>query len=82
MFLSLMFVGQAYLFCSFEIMAAVPKRIEKETQKLFQEPRMICSVSLCKSSVAPGLTACPDPENYRYFHVTMEGPSGTPYEGM
>ncbi len=24
----------------------------------------------------------PDEDNLRYFHVTMEGPSGTPYEGM
>eukprot|EP00386_Alphamonas_edax_P010379 GDKI01033570.1.p1 GENE.GDKI01033570.1~~GDKI01033570.1.p1 ORF type:complete len:152 (+),score=46.68 GDKI01033570.1:82-537(+) len=47
---------------------AIPKRIEKETQKLQQEP-------------PPGLSAIPDPGNYRYFKVLMEGPSGTPYEG-
>jgi ubiquitin-conjugating enzyme E2 N len=32
--------------------------------------------------IAPGIIANPDAENYRYFHVTMEGPGGTPYEGM
>merc|ERR1711862_339829 len=43
-------------------------RIEKETQKLQQEP-------------APGLSAVPDKDNYRYFHITAAGPVGTPYEG-
>jgi ubiquitin-protein ligase len=32
--------------------------------------------------VAPGIVAEPDADNYRYFHVSMEGPGGTPYEGM
>eukprot|EP00413_Alexandrium_margalefii_P049576 CAMPEP_0204608350 /NCGR_PEP_ID=MMETSP0661-20131031/60264_1 /ASSEMBLY_ACC=CAM_ASM_000606 /TAXON_ID=109239 /ORGANISM="Alexandrium margalefi, Strain AMGDE01CS-322" /LENGTH=170 /DNA_ID=CAMNT_0051619855 /DNA_START=68 /DNA_END=579 /DNA_ORIENTATION=+ len=49
-------------------MAAIPKRIEKETQKLHQEP-------------PPGMSALPDKDNYRYFHITMCGPQGTPYEG-
>mmetsp|Transcript_7046 Transcript_7046/g.20025 ORF Transcript_7046/g.20025 Transcript_7046/m.20025 type:complete len:151 (+) Transcript_7046:104-556(+) len=49
-------------------MAAIPKRIEKETQKLAQEP-------------PPGLDARPDADNYRYFHITMTGPQGTPYDG-
>eukprot|EP00440_Ansanella_granifera_P076302 gb/GFBE01082803.1/.p1 GENE.gb/GFBE01082803.1/~~gb/GFBE01082803.1/.p1 ORF type:complete len:152 (+),score=32.78 gb/GFBE01082803.1/:1-456(+) len=49
-------------------MAAIPKRIEKETQKLSQEP-------------PPGVDAKPTPDNYRYFQIHMEGPQGTPYEG-
>mmetsp|Transcript_94793 Transcript_94793/g.149963 ORF Transcript_94793/g.149963 Transcript_94793/m.149963 type:complete len:152 (-) Transcript_94793:26-481(-) len=49
-------------------MAAVPKRIEKETQKLHEEP-------------PPGVSAIPDQANYRYFHISMGGPGGTPYEG-
>ncbi|CAJ1354893.1 unnamed protein product [Effrenium voratum] len=49
-------------------MAAIPKRIEKETQKLETEP-------------PPGVEAKPDPANYRYFHIMMSGPTGTPYEG-
>eukprot|EP00929_Paragymnodinium_shiwhaense_P109992 TRINITY_DN76657_c0_g1_i1.p2 TRINITY_DN76657_c0_g1~~TRINITY_DN76657_c0_g1_i1.p2 ORF type:complete len:152 (-),score=28.88 TRINITY_DN76657_c0_g1_i1:158-613(-) len=49
-------------------MAAIPKRIEKETQKLSQEP-------------PPGVNAVPDKDNYRYFHISMLGPEGTPYEG-
>jgi len=46
---------------------AIPKRIEKETQKLFAEP-------------PPGVSAVPDPDNYRYFHITVLGPEGTPYQ--
>mmetsp|Transcript_11883 Transcript_11883/g.28332 ORF Transcript_11883/g.28332 Transcript_11883/m.28332 type:complete len:150 (-) Transcript_11883:54-503(-) len=49
-------------------MAAIPKRIEKETQKLYQEP-------------PPGVDAKVDNENYRYFHIAMAGPTGTSYEG-
>ena len=49
-------------------MAAIPKRIEKETQKLATEP-------------PPGVEAVPDKDNYRYFHIMVAGPSGTPYEG-
>ncbi|CAE8622033.1 unnamed protein product, partial [Polarella glacialis] len=41
--------------------------IEKETQKLSSEP-------------PPGVTAVPDKDNYRYFHINMSGPDGTPYE--
>jgi len=63
-------------------MGAVPKRIEKEIQKLSQEPRMNNFVFYPSFPVAPGISAVPDPENLRYFHVTMEGPSGTPYEGI
>ena len=63
-------------------MAAVPKRIEKETQKLSQEPRMSLLSHPIIHSSAPGIVANPDADNYRYFHVQMEGPGGTPYEGM
>mmetsp|Transcript_89721 Transcript_89721/g.178382 ORF Transcript_89721/g.178382 Transcript_89721/m.178382 type:complete len:152 (-) Transcript_89721:163-618(-) len=49
-------------------MAAIPKRIEKETQKLHSEP-------------PPGIEAVPDKDNHRYFHIMMAGPAGTPYEG-
>merc|ERR1712032_696099 len=48
-------------------MATIPKRIEKETLKLSQEP-------------PPGVEAVPDKNNYRYFHILMTGPQGTPYE--
>lgn len=41
-------------------MAGIPKRIEKETEKLAQEP-------------PPGFDARPDADNYRYFHITMTG---------
>merc|ERR1712113_114516 len=37
-------------------------------QKLQQEP-------------PPGVDAQPDKDNYRYFHIKMAGPAGTPYEG-
>ncbi|CEM35858.1 unnamed protein product [Vitrella brassicaformis CCMP3155] len=47
--------------------AGIPKRIEKETLKLSQEP-------------PPGINAQPDSGNYRYFKVLMEGPEGTPYQ--
>ncbi|KAF4657405.1 ubiquitin-conjugating enzyme E2 N [Perkinsus chesapeaki] len=46
---------------------AITKRIEKETQKLRDDP-------------PPGLYAVPDPDNSRYFHIWLEGPEGTPYE--
>jgi ubiquitin-conjugating enzyme E2 N len=64
-------------------MAVVPKRIEKETQKLSQEPRMFSyTFHISLHPLAPGINAVPDSGNYRYFHVTVEGPSGTPYESM
>lgn len=31
--------------------------------------------------LAPGISASPDPNNQRYFHIMMGGPGGTPYEG-
>ncbi|KIW09358.1 ubiquitin-conjugating enzyme E2 13 [Verruconis gallopava] len=49
-------------------MAALPKRIIKETERLAQEP-------------VPGITAVPHEDNLRYFDVTVDGPSQSPYEG-
>mmetsp|Transcript_46828 Transcript_46828/g.101795 ORF Transcript_46828/g.101795 Transcript_46828/m.101795 type:complete len:152 (+) Transcript_46828:26-481(+) len=46
---------------------AIPKRIEKETQKLETDP-------------PPGVNASPFPENYRHFHIQLHGPEGTPYQ--
>ena len=49
-------------------MAALPKRILKETQRLFEDP-------------VPGISAIPDETNARYFHVIITGPDGSPFEG-
>ncbi|OWF48757.1 ubiquitin-conjugating enzyme E2 N [Mizuhopecten yessoensis] len=48
-------------------MAGLPRRIIKETQRLMQEP-------------VSGITALPDENNARYFHVTVIGPKESPYE--
>eukprot|EP01066_Platyproteum_vivax_P009026 Platyproteum_vivax@DN3931_c0_g1_i1.p1 len=47
--------------------SGIPKRIEKETLKLQQDP-------------PPGISAVPFQGNYRHFDVGVEGPHGTPYE--
>merc|ERR1712091_473500 len=49
-------------------MAGLPRRIVKETQRLMQEP-------------VPGISAVPDDQNARYFHVVVAGPEGSPFEG-
>merc|ERR1719197_2169610 len=49
-------------------MAALPRRIVKETQRLVSEP-------------APGISATPYKDNLRYFNVIISGPSSSPYEG-
>jgi len=49
-------------------MANLPRRIIKETQRLQQEP-------------VPGIVAIPDEANARYFHVTVDGPAESPFEG-
>ena len=49
-------------------MAALPRRILKETQRLMEEP-------------VPGISAEVDNANARYFHVVVVGPQGSPYEG-
>ncbi|ESO84388.1 hypothetical protein LOTGIDRAFT_236339 [Lottia gigantea] len=47
-------------------MAGLPRRILKETQRLIQEP-------------VPGISAVPDENNGRYFHVVIKGPAESPY---
>lgn len=42
-------------------------RIAKETQRLLQDP-------------VPGISATPDDNNARYFHVIIAGPQGSPFE--
>eukprot|EP00735_Rhodelphis_limneticus_P013803 TRINITY_DN775_c0_g1::TRINITY_DN775_c0_g1_i1::g.18339::m.18339 TRINITY_DN775_c0_g1::TRINITY_DN775_c0_g1_i1::g.18339 ORF type:complete len:152 (+),score=24.76,sp/Q94A97/UBC35_ARATH/77.55/6e-82,UQ_con/PF00179.21/2.4e-51,Prok-E2_B/PF14461.1/4.3e-05,UEV/PF05743.8/0.023,RWD/PF05773.17/0.06 TRINITY_DN775_c0_g1_i1:43-498(+) len=49
-------------------MAELPKRIQKETQRLLQEP-------------VPGISATPFEDNLRHFNVLVSGPADTPYEG-
>jgi ubiquitin-conjugating enzyme E2 N len=46
----------------------LPKRIVKETQRLTREPVL-------------GLDFHVDSENERYYHLFLEGPNDTPYEG-
>ena len=48
--------------------AALPRRIQKETQRLMSEP-------------VPGITATPYEDNLRYFQVIVCGPGESPYEG-
>lgn len=47
-------------------MAALPKRIIKETERLVSDP-------------VPGILAVPSEENLRYFEVTIDGPASSPY---
>lgn len=47
---------------------ALPKRIIKETQRLMAEP-------------VTGISAIPDEQNARYFHVVVSGPEGSPFDG-
>ncbi|XP_050031904.1 ubiquitin-conjugating enzyme E2 N isoform X1 [Dermacentor andersoni] len=49
-------------------MSGLPRRIIKETQRLMAEP-------------VPGISAIPDEQNARYFHVVVAGPEGSPFEG-
>ncbi|CAK8675580.1 ubiquitin-conjugating enzyme E2 N-like [Clavelina lepadiformis] len=49
-------------------MAGLPRRITKETQRLLSEP-------------VQGISATPDENNLRYFHVTINGPKDSPFEG-
>ena len=69
-------------------MAALPKRIIKETERLMAEPYVNASYSLSiPSSTAhnegsvPGISAVPHEDNLRYFDVNIHGPSQSPYEG-
>lgn len=47
-------------------MAALPKRIIKETERLVSDP-------------VPGIVATPSEDNLRYFEVTIDGPNSSPY---
>lgn len=47
---------------------SISKRIQKETTSL-------------ASDAPPGISAYPDSNNHRYFHIMMTGPGGTPYDG-
>ena len=49
-------------------MSKLPTRILKETARLAQDPVM-------------GIHAEPSPDNARWFHVLIEGPPETPFEG-
>ncbi|EDV25913.1 Ubiquitin-conjugating enzyme E2 N [Trichoplax sp. H2] len=46
----------------------LPRRILKETERLLNEP-------------VPGIKALPDEQNARYFHVEVNGPKDSPFEG-
>eukprot|EP01147_Barroeca_monosierra_P011007 gene11007-3079_t len=45
------------------------RRIQKETQKLEE------------IDSSNGVSVVVDPDNYRYFHITLNGPKESPYEG-
>ncbi|KAF2708290.1 ubiquitin-conjugating enzyme E2 N [Pleomassaria siparia CBS 279.74] len=47
---------------------SLSKRIIKETQRLAED-------------AVPGISAVPHDDNLRYFDVTIDGPSQSPYEG-
>lgn len=49
-------------------MVDLSRRIIKETQRLMQDP-------------VPGISAEPDDNNGRYFHVMVAGPKDSPFEG-
>lgn len=49
-------------------MATLSRRIQKETERLNADP-------------VAGISASPDPQNARYFHIQIAGPVTTPYEG-
>jgi ubiquitin-conjugating enzyme E2 N len=50
-------------------MSGLPKRIIKESERLVKEP-------------VQGISATPHDDNLRYFDVTIDGPSQSPYEGQ
>lgn len=72
-------------------MAALPRRIIKETQRLMQEPvpgeqaHFMKSLTIrpffCSMSSVLGISAIPDEANARYFHVIVTGPEDSPFEG-
>ncbi|KAL9072608.1 MAG: hypothetical protein Q9161_003466 [Pseudevernia consocians] len=70
-------------------MAALPKRIVKETERLMAEPHVSHAhsqttqedsrLTILNPSV-PGISAVPHEDNLRYFDVKIHGPSQSPYE--
>ena len=48
-------------------MVSLNRRIQKETERLVIDP-------------VPGISASPDSDNPRYFHIQVAGPQITPYE--
>ena len=72
-------------------MAALPKRIVKETERLMAEPHVSHAhsqttqedsrLTISNPSV-PGISAVPHEDNLRYFDVKIHGPSQSPYEGQ
>ncbi|KJH45190.1 ubiquitin--protein ligase [Dictyocaulus viviparus] len=61
--------GECIAFNHEEKMAgALPRRIIKETQRLMADP-------------VPGISASPDDNNARYFHVMIAGPQDSPFAG-
>ncbi|KAG8462836.1 hypothetical protein KFE25_001609 [Diacronema lutheri] len=49
-------------------MGELPRRIQKETQRLLSEP-------------VAGISASPYQDNLRYFNVVLAGPATSPFEG-
>ena len=49
-------------------MAALPRRIVKETARMMKNP-------------IPGISATPHKDNLRYFDIIIAGPKDSPYEG-
>ncbi|KAL9106313.1 MAG: hypothetical protein Q9227_008649 [Pyrenula ochraceoflavens] len=65
-------------------MAALPKRIQKETERLMAEPYVETGhilQLLANGQSVPGISAVPHDDNLRYFDVNIHGPSQSPYEG-
>ena len=65
---------------------ALPKRIVKETERLMAEPyvKVLCVRRGFDDAYlhrVPGISAVPHEDNLRYFDVTIDGPSQSPYEG-
>lgn len=42
---------------------------------------LLAGAEVVTPSSVPGITAVPHEENLRYFDVTVDGPSQSPYEG-
>lgn len=69
-------------------MSALPKRIVKETERLSKEPYVLqinwnLNVPLTTLHISvPGISATPHDDNLRYFDVTIDGPTQSPYEGI